>query len=181
MLGLVLGVLLLFAQEECINPLLVDGACPTPTEVVTLEPTETPTLRPTLAPIDTPTPRPTPTLRPTLEPIEIELPEWQTPTPRPTRMPGPDRALVPECLAAPPPLPEVPEILAHEWTPEERCGGTPEAEATRIERERPTPQPTPTPRPTLARPTEVVVEAPRELPTAEPTRTPLMPPVQLPE
>jgi len=206
-LAVTLGLLILLrvaGQDVCISP-LPDAAAvcptpplevtetpvpePTPTETPPPEPTETPTLRPTLAPTDTPAPRATPTPRPTGDvPVLPTLPE------RPTLRPGPERARSPICLAAPPPVPDVPGVIERDWTPAERCGGTPEAQATQAVLERPV-RDTPTPAREAARePAEVryvsVLILPLQVVTATPTpeprdilpdELPSLPPVQLPE
>lgn len=157
MLGLIFGALM-FAQ--CINPNLSIEVCGTPTEMPTLAPTETPevvpTETPTPAPTDTPQPTETPTPRPTLAPTETPEPRATPtlrPTPelpgrtrRPTLEPGPERAKLPECLAAPPAVPDVPGIRDASWTNAQRCGGTPEALATRAVVDRPE-RPAQTPEP----------------------------------
>lgn len=178
MLGVALGLLMLLhvqVQEECASPRIVGGECPTPTptEIVTPEPTDTPTPtpeptatpRPTSEPTETPTPRDTPTPRP-----EPELPALPTLPERPTRLPGPERARSPECLAAPPAVPDVPGVRERIWTPAERCGGTPEAQATQVVLER-------TPRPELPQaqpelPSVIVVVVRLVLPEFMPTPTP---------
>jgi len=204
MLGLALGLLILLrvaGQDVCINPLPDLGGCPTPTlevtetpvpeptptETPTPEPTETPTLRPTLAPTDTPAPRATATPRPS-----PEIPALPTPPARPTLRPGPERARSPICLAAPPPVPDVPGVIERDWTPAERCGGTPEAQATQAELERPVRATSTTgredrePRDVLLVPVLILLQVVTATPTPEPRdivpdELPSLPPVQLPD
>jgi hypothetical protein len=91
-------------------------------------------------------------------------------------------------------VPDVPGVRERDWTVAERCGGTPEAQATRYALERPTPAPPspPVPRspdrdviivPVLILP--VLIVPVTETPTPEPERTLIerfvAPPVQLPE
>jgi hypothetical protein len=220
-LGAALGMLMLL-HAQCINPNQTDGVCETPTLTATLTetPAPTPTLEPTATPepdaTDTPAPTPIPTDTPTAEPTDTLTPRptpqptgtpvpRDTPTPRPTLLlerpvlptlrPGPERARSLECLAAPPPVPDVPGVRERDWTPQERCGGTPEAQATRYALERPTSAPPspPLPRspdrdviivPVIILPVLVVVVT--ETPTPEATPVTLVervlaPPVQLPE
>jgi hypothetical protein len=190
MLALVMGLVMLL-HAQCVNPLGTIEACPTPTptETATPEPTETPTLEPTptpeptetpmvvptatLEPTQTPIPRPpvvvvvteTPTPRETRTPIPTpELPTLQTRT-RPTLPPGPERARSPACLAAPPPVPDLPGVRDVPWTTEQRCGGTPEALAS-------------TTQPVVDRPAASTPDRPAPLvvvvilPAREPTETP---------
>lgn len=162
---MLLLVFLMVLHAQCINPNAQIDVCgtPVPTETPmleatptmepTLEATPVPTETPTLAPTDTPEPADTPTPRPTLEPTSTPLPR-DTPTPRPsvvlpdrptrpTLRPGPERARSRDCLAAPPPVPDLPGIRDQPWTAEDRCGGTPEALATRYVVDVPAPVPTP--------------------------------------
>jgi hypothetical protein len=92
-------------------------------------------------------------------------------------------------------VPEVPGVLERDWTPLERCGGTPEAQATRYALERPTPAPRSPPLP-MSPDRDVIIVPVLILPvlivpvteTPTPETTPvtlvervLAPPVQLPE
>jgi hypothetical protein len=157
MLVLAVGLAMLL-HAQCVNPLGTIEVCPTPTPTETLspEPTETPTLEPTPTPEPTETSTPEPTETPTLEPTQTPIPRppvvvvvTETPTPRETRTPiptpevptpqtrfrptlppGPERARSPACLAAPPPVPDLPGVRDVPWTNEQRCGGTPEALAS---------------------------------------------------
>jgi hypothetical protein len=215
-LGAALGMLMLL-HAQCINPTQQIELCETPT----LTATPTPTLEPTSTPepdaTETPVPTPMPTETPTLEPTETATPRptpqptgtpvpRDTATPRPTPLlerpvpptlrPGPERARSAECLAAPPPVPDVPGVRERDWTPQERCGGTPEAQATRYVMDRPTLVPVQPPDEVTARgvvvvpviilPVLIVVatETPTQTPEAPPVtlvERVLAPPVQLPE
>jgi type VI secretion system secreted protein VgrG len=217
-LGLIAGGLLLL-HAQCINPTQQLELCETPTLTATPTDTPTPTLEPTATPEPdaTETPTPTPTDTPTAEPTETPTPRptpqptgtpvpRDTPTPRPTPLierrvpptlrPGPERAKSAECLAAPPAVPDVPGVRERDWTSQERCGGTPEAQATRYALDRPTLVPVQPPEEVTAREVVVVpviilpvlVVVVTETPVQTPEATPvtlvervLAPPVQLPE
>ena len=207
--------MLMLLHAQCINPTQQIELCEPPTLTATptptLEPTSTPepdateTPAPTPMPTDTPTSEPTETStpRPTPQPTGTPVPR-DTATPRPTLLldrpvlptlrPGPERARSAECLAAPPPVPDVPGVRERDWTPQERCGGTPEAQSTRYVMDRPTlVPPSPLPRspdrdviivPVLILP--VLIVPVTETPTPETTPVTLVervlaPPVQLPE
>jgi type VI secretion system secreted protein VgrG len=186
--------LAMLLHAQCVNPLGTIEVCSTPTETPMPEPTETPTLEPTPTPEATATPtlEPTATLEPTQTPVPrppvvvvvtetptprerrtpIPTPDVPTPQPRlrPTLPPGPERARSPACLAAPPPVPDLPGVRDVSWTNEQRCGGTPEALAT--QRELPalrTPAPAPDRGGNGAVVVVVIVQArePTETPTPE--------------
>jgi type VI secretion system secreted protein VgrG len=195
MLALVMGLVMLL-HAQCVNPLGTIETCstPTPTETpvpIQPEPTETPTLEPTPEATETPTVAPTATLEPTQTPIprppvvvvvtetptpretRTPIPTPEVPTPqtrfRPTLPPGPERARSPTCLAAPPPVPDLPGVRDVSWTNEQRCGGTPEALASTTQTQPVVDRPS-APTPDRPAPLVVVVILPaREQPTETPT------------
>jgi hypothetical protein len=137
-----------FSGSDTTYPLIVSGACPTPTPTLTptITPTPSLTVTPTITPTVTESPTPTLTVTPTYT---------ETPTQTPTETPTPTVTETPTETPTP--------------TVTETPTGTPTPTVTETPTGTPTPTVTETPTGT---PTPTVTETPTETPTPTPTNTP---------